>query len=439
MYKTWQSHLNSRIEQEAEPFEQIDSVNLSSLLDRIGDAQIVLLGEASHGTSEFYRMRTKISQALIKHKGFNFIAAEADWPDASLVNRYIYHEKEKSLAMTESAFTRFPVWMWRNEEFLEFVEWLRAYNQSQDCQKQIEFFGLDIYSLYRSMAIVIEQLDTVDPELGRMARRHYGCLAPWEEELSHYGAAFLSKHHKGCEKEVLMVLNEIFTKQMRDHTFTPRGFLNAIQNARLVANAERYYRTMYSSMYSSWNLRDEHMFETLQLLLGFKGKDAKCIVWAHNSHIGNAAATDMKTKGEFNIGQLCRGKFGEDIYSIGFGTHEGSVAAASEWNGPMQIKQVRPSIEGSYENIFHTTHIPAFLLPLRQQHQQKVRELLEAPHFERAIGVIYRPENEFWSHYFSASLPNQFDEYIWFDKTRAIMPLVPQRKESVPDTYPFGL
>jgi protein-L-isoaspartate(D-aspartate) O-methyltransferase len=442
MFKSSPSPLASIIQQNAESFDQIDAADLSSLLSRIGDSKLVLLGEATHGTSEFYRMRAHISKALIIHKGFNFIAAEADWPDASLVNRYICRTEESAKVIPEPAFTRFPVWMWRNQEFLHLVEWLRIHNHSiQDSKKQVEFFGLDIYSLYRSIAAVVEHLDKIDPELGHMARRYYGCLAPWQEEPSHYGAAFKSGRYKGCEEEVLTVLHEIFKKQMTDHAFSQRSFLDTAQNARLVANAERYYRTMYSSIHSSWNLRDQHMFETLQTLLSFKGKDSKGIVWAHNSHIGNASATDMKKRGEFNIGQLCREQFGEDAYSIGFGTHEGTVAAASEWNEPMEIKQVRPSMEGSYERIFHSTRIPIFMLPLRSEHQEEVRNALSASHLERAIGVIYQPETEYWSHYFSAHLPQQFDEYIWFNQTTAITPLAqtPSTTDALPDTYPFGL
>lgn len=440
MFTSAHSRISAMIGQEAQPFHQIESADLSSLLDRIGEARLVLLGEATHGTSEFYRMRAHITKSLIQQKGFNFIAAEADWPDASLINRYICHTYEPDVEK-EPAFTRFPIWMWRNQEFLQLVEWLRSYNQPiHDPNQQIEFFGLDIYSLYRSISSVIEHLNRVDPELSHMARQYYGCLSPWQQEPSNYGAHFLSGRYKSCEEEVLKVLSAILKKQLTQGIFSHRTFLDAAQNARLVANAERYYRTMYSSLASSWNLRDEHMFETLQTLLTFKGKSSKAIIWAHNSHIGNALATDMSKRGEFNIGQLCREQFGEDTYLIGFGTYEGTVAAASNWDEPMEIKRVRPALKESYEGLFHSLNIPNFMLPLRAEHQKNAREILTTSRLERAIGVIYRPETERLSHYFYANLPRQFDDYIWIDQTTAVTPLTPasQASRQVPDTYPFG-
>lgn len=420
-----------------EAFDAVDSARLAPLLDRIGDARVVLLGEATHGTSEFYRMRERISRALIEHKGFNFIAIEADWPDASRIDRYVRHAGYRP--STWSAFARFPVWMWRNQEVRGFVEWLRTHNAGLADHDRVAFHGLDLYSLYNSIHSVVGYLEDVDPPTADIARRRYGCLTPWQSDPASYGHAALNDRYRSCEREVVSMLGDLLLKKQRYAENDGERFLDAVQNARLVANAERYYRTMYYGSRASWNLRDSHMFETLRSLLAFHGPDSKAILWAHNSHVGDARATEMSRRGEHNIGQLCRIAFGTGAYLVGFGTHTGSVAAASDWDGPMEIKPVRASMPGSYERLCHDARVANFMLPLRNQPSSALLAGLAQPRLERAIGVIYRPETELQSHYFQAVLPQQFDEYVWLDETRAVVPLGAETIEGLPDTYPFGL
>jgi protein-L-isoaspartate(D-aspartate) O-methyltransferase len=421
----------------AEPFVSIESADLSPLLERIGDAKIVLLGEATHGTSEFYRMRERISQELIMRKGFRFVAIEGDWPDVARLDHYVRHFEYPPSEWT--AFARFPTWMWRNNEVRSFVDWLHAYNSHEKPQSRIAIYGLDLYSLYTSIQSVLKYLDEVDTDSARIARHRYGCLTPWQADPATYGHAALSGAYRTCEKEVVRVLEDILHRQSDYASHDGERFMDAVQNARLVTDAERYYRIMYYGSRASWNLRDNHMFETLKTLLAFHGPGAKAIVWAHNSHVGDAAATEMSARGEYNIGHLCRKEFGTGAHSIGFGTNSGTVAAASDWDGPMEVKAVLPSLQQSYEWLCHETGRPQFILPLRGLSAAEVRSKLSKPRLERAIGVIYRPETELPSHYFQAILPAQFDEYIWFDETFAVTPFGAKELEGLPDTYPFGL
>jgi protein-L-isoaspartate(D-aspartate) O-methyltransferase len=425
------------IGQAAEPFESIERANLKPLLDRIGDARVVLIGEASHGTSEFYRMRERISRELIEKKGFNFVAIEGDWPDAARVDHYVRHRNTPPTEWT--AFARFPVWMWRNNEVRGFVDWLHKHNLSVAPKARVAFHGLDLYSLYDSIRAVLKYLDEVDPASAKVARERYGCLTPWQSDPATYGHAALTGSYPTCEKDVVRNLKDLLGQRMAyaGHDDGER-FLDAVQNARLVANAERYYRIMYYGSRASWNLRDEHMFETLKTLLAHHGPQSKGIVWAHNSHIGNAAATEMHARGEHNIGELCRKEFGDGCYAIGFGTNRGTVAAASDWDGPLEIKIVRPSLKESYEKLCHDTELPRFMLPLGDRAAPHRKSLMQ-PRLQRAIGVIYRPETERASHYFEAVLPQQFDEYIWFDETRAVTPFKTEELAGLPDTYPFGV
>jgi protein-L-isoaspartate(D-aspartate) O-methyltransferase len=421
----------------SEEFSSIDSVDLKPMLKRIGDARVVLLGEATHGTSEFYRMRERISRELIEHKGFNFIAIEGDWPDAACIDRYVRYS---TVQPTEwMAFARFPVWMWRNREVRQFVDWLRTHNGGVKQSERVAFHGLDLYSLYNSIQSVLTYLDSVDPKTAEVARRRYGCLTPWQSDPAVYGHATLTGKYHTCEHEVTSMLTELLKKRQVYAEHDGERFLDAVQNARLVANAERYYRIMYYGSRASWNLRDGHMFETLKNLLSFHGPRSKGIVWAHNSHVGDSAATEMSARDEYNIGHLCREEFGRASYSVGFGTNTGTVAAASNWDEPMQIKTVRPALAGSYERLCHETGAPRFLLPLREVGPGSRAAQLLKPRLERAIGVIYRPETELQSHYFEALLPRQFDEYIWFDETKAVTPIDAEELKGLPDTYPFGL
>jgi len=431
-----QPNLPQEIAAACEPFEAIETAALERLLACVGDARVVLLGEATHGTSEFYRMRARISQELIQEKDFRFVAIEGDWPDAARVDHYVRHLEYRPSEWT--AFARFPTWMWRNNEVREFVDWLRTHNAPFKPNKRVAFHGLDLYSLYDSIRAVLKYLDDVDPATACAARERYGCLTPWQSDPATYGHAALTGAYPTCESEVAVVLTDLLHKRRSYAEHDGERFLDAVQNARLITNAEQYYRIMYYGSRASWNLRDSHMFETLKTLLAFYGPQAKAIVWAHNSHCGDASATEMMSRGEYNLGHLCRSEFGPRCYAIGFGTNSGTVAAASNWDGPMETKAVRPAIPDSYERCCHEADTPAFCLNLHQRQLEKSQSLRK-PRLERAIGVIYRPESELASHYFQAVLPDQFDEYIWFDKTKAITPFATKELEEMPDTYPFGL
>jgi protein-L-isoaspartate(D-aspartate) O-methyltransferase len=429
--------LQQRIADACEPFQSLETADLGPLLERIGDAQVVLIGEASHGTSEFYRMRARITRELISKKNFRFVAIEGDWPDAARIDHFVRHFDYPPSEWV--AFARFPTWMWRNEEAREFVDWLRLHNADLHPDERVAFHGLDLYSLYSSIRSILKYLDDVDPETAALARERYACLTPWQPDPANYGRAALSGTYPSCENEVVRMLIELADKHREYAEHDGERFLDAMQNARLVANAERYYRTMYYGSRKSWNLRDSYMFDTLQTLRNYHAPQNKAVVWAHNSHVGNAAATEMSARGELNIGHLCRQEYSDDAYLIGFGTHTGTVAAASDWDGEMEIKTVLPSRPGSYEKMFHEVGLPGFLLGLRHLKSMSLRSALAKERLQRAIGVIYRPETELASHYFSASLPRQFDEYIWIDQTRAVQPIKTRELEGLPDTYPFGL
>ncbi|MCY1071592.1 protein-L-isoaspartate(D-aspartate) O-methyltransferase [Nannocystis sp. RBIL2] len=423
-----------------EPLRDLDAHALDALIDRIGDARLVLLGEATHGTSEFYRLRARLSRALIERCGFDFVAVEADWPDAMRIHRYVTDAPRSHVEF--APFSRFPTWMWRNEEVSEFVEWLRAHNLGRrERARRAGFYGLDLYSMFTSIAHVLAYLDDVDPDAARVARARYGMLTPWQQDPAAYGQAVLVGRYASSETAVVAMLRDMLERRLDYAGQDGEAFFDAAQNAHVVTNAERYYRAMYYGSAASWNLRDTHMFHTLQALLGYHGPDARGIVWEHNSHLGNAEATEMSVRGELNVGQLCREQFGDAVYAVGFGTDHGTVAAASDWGGPMQRMQVRPSLPGSYERLCHDARVPAFLLPLRAPRRPELRDELMQPRLERAIGVIYRPDSERMSHYFHASLPLQFDEYVWFDETHAVEPLQARSRPSpeLPETYPFGL
>ena len=435
--RTGDLELARTIRSSCEKISGIESVDLTPLMQRIGDARVVLLGEATHGTAEFYLMRARITRELIERKGFSFVAIEGDWPDAARVDHFVRHAKAAPSEWT--AFARFPTWMWRNQEVRTFVDWLRAHNGELEPARRVAFHGLDLYSLYSSIRSVLAYLDQVDPRTARIARLRYGCLTPWEADPTTYGHAALSGEFRTCEAQVVEVLAQLQAKRQAYAEHDGERFLDAVQNAQLVANAEQYYRIMYYGSRASWNLRDGHMFQTLGNLLKFHGAASRGVVWAHNSHVGDSVATEMSHRGEYNIGHLCRQQFGQGVYSIGFGTHGGTVAAASEWDAPMQTMTVRPSLANSYEALCHESGEPRFLLSLRQPGRAGLISGLSTPRLERAIGVIYRPDTELQSHYFQAELPHQFDEYIWFDRSKAIAPLPVKELEGMPDTYPFGL
>jgi erythromycin esterase-like protein len=427
----------------AEPLPDIDDRTFGEFFDRFGDARVVLLGEASHGTSEFYRARAAISRHLIERHGFNIVAVEGDWPDCATVDRYVRHRRSREGEL--KAFERFPTWMWRNREFDAFVRWMRQHNKGREYERMCGFYGLDLYNLSASMQAVIDFLEKEDPELARLAHRRYGCLEPWAEEPQLYGRNALIEGYARCEVGVIQMLIDLLQKQIECFAEECDEWLDAQANARLVKDAEAYYRVMYYGSAESWNLRDTHMFDTLNMILDAKGPESKAIIWAHNSHIGNAAFTGMgQNRDEINIGQLTKERYRQQARLIGFGTHTGTVAAADDWDEPMQIKRVRPSLPESYERLAHDSEVPSFLLDLREgkRDERLASELME-PRLERFIGVIYRPETERWSHYSHAILPRQFDAYVWFDETEAVNPLPaelrPGEAPSVEETYPFGL
>jgi erythromycin esterase-like protein len=414
--------------------EHADSFGAS--FGRYGNAEIVLLGEATHGTSEFYRARAAISRHLIRNCGFNIVAVEADWPDAARIDRYVRHQRH--IPSREQAFDRFPSWMWRNVEVAEFVEWLRRENEHRAEKNRVEFRGLDIYSLRASIAGVLAYLDRVDPDAAQTARHRYGCLTPWQSDPARYGHR-AAMGGDTCETAVREQLLELLNRRLDYAARDGEPFFDAAQNARIVRAAEQYYRIMYEGSRESWNLRDRHMFDTLQSLIRHRGPDAKAIVWAHNSHIGNAAATSMGWEGEFNIGELCRMAYADRMAAIGFGTDSGTVAAASDWDSPMEVKNVLTAREDSWEYLFSRTGHARALTDWRGKDRAALREILSEPRLQRAIGVVYRPDTELLSHYFRAVLSEQFDAYVWFGTTRAVTPLAAGIPEGTPETYPFGL
>ncbi|HVF35418.1 MAG TPA: erythromycin esterase family protein [Candidatus Saccharimonadia bacterium] len=411
------------------------------LLHRIGDARFVLLGEATHGTHEFYRARIEITKRLIVERGFAAVAIEADWPDAFRVDRYVRGESDdRNAGEALSGFERFPAWMWRNTDVLAFVEWLRAHNDTLARAARVGFHGLDLYSLHRSMAAVLQYLDAEDPEAARRARERYGCFDHFGEDPQAYGHAAAFELTPPCEAAVLAQLRELLRLRSTDET--PRELFDAQQNAQVVRNAERYYRSMFAGRASSWNVRDRHMMEVLLRIVAHLERDgarAKLAVWAHNSHLGDARHTSMADQGELNLGQLVRQQYADESFLLGFTTSTGTVTAADNWDEPPQRKAVQPPLPGSYERLFHELGEPAFLLPFGRG---EPLEALAGPLLERSIGVIYRPGSERISHYLEARIDRQFDAVVHFDTSRALAPLDAsggRADEDPPDTYPSGL
>jgi erythromycin esterase-like protein len=423
-----------------------DDADFDPLVELAGAARCVLIGEASHGTQEFYETRAALTKRLIDGKGFHGVALEADWPDTFRVHRFVTgRSNDRSAKEALSDFRRFPSWMWRNTVVVEFVEWLRAWNaRRSSAAERAGFFGLDLYSMHASIGAVVEYLNKVDPVAAQRARYRYSCFDHFGEDPQRYGLATVAGGAEPCENEVVDQLVELrrkYTELMqRDGRIGEEEFFSAEQNARLVMNAERYYRSMFHGRDNSWNLRDQHMFETLnELLAHLDSGAAKVVVWAHNSHLGDARATAMGQRGELNVGQLVRERLGQRAFGIGFTTYAGTVTAASDWGEPTERKRVRPALSGSYEELFHTSGVPRFWIDLRERNS--ANELLRAERLERAIGVIYRPETERLSHYFEAQLPQQFDAIIHLDETRALEPLERTSewdRGELPETYPLN-
>ena len=425
-----------------------NEADLDALIDLAGDAKFVLLGEASHGTHEFYRTRAEITRRLIEDKGFHAVAVEADWPDAYRVDRYVRGRGADSTPeQALSSFTRFPVWMWRNRDVEAFVRWLRRHNDSRPQHSpQVGFYGLDLYSLNRSRENVVRYLEKVDPAAAHRARYRYSCFDHFGEDEQAYGYAAGFDLTHSCMEEVVQQLRDLqrrsYEYQHRDGQVAEDEFFSAGQNALLVKNAEQYYRAMFHGRVNTWNLRDRHMAETLEALavhLGRRFGEAKIVVWAHNSHLGNARATDRSRHGEFNLGQLVRERHSQSVL-VGFTTYSGTVTAASDWGGVHETKRVLPALKGSYEALFHETGIPRFLVTFAGD--ETLSDEFRSDRLERAIGVIYRPETERVSHYFFARIADQFDAVVHFDETRAIQPLPRAEEEQTaetPETYPAGV
>ncbi len=423
-----------------------------ALADLVEGVDVVLLGEATHGTSEFYHERVAITKRLITQYGFNAIAIEGDWPDAYRVNQYVKGQLNGITAKQSlDGFKRFPTWMWRNREVLGFVEWLHYYNHQLSSEKQVGFYGLDLYSMHASMDAVIKYLSKVDPEAAMRARKRYACFDHFGINPQNYAYATRFGQAGTCEHDAIQQLHELRSKagayQQRDGRLAADEYFFAEQNAKLVKNVEQYYRLMFERDVSSWNLRDRHMMDTLEALdkhLTAQNGKAKIVVWAHNSHVGDARLTEMGSRGEFNIGQLVREHYGSLALNIGFTTYTGTVTAASDWDQPGQRRQVRPALPGSYESLLHDVELPAFLLKFdrRNPFSQDLINEFRTPRLERAIGVIYRPETERLSHYFLASLSAQFDAVVHIDTTQAVEPLDLEEHWQVneePETYPFGI
>jgi erythromycin esterase-like protein len=418
--------------------------DFNSLLAAVGQARLVLIGEASHGTHEFYKVRAEITKRLLTEQAFGGVAIEGDWPDAWRVNGYVRgRSDDKDAAEALGGFRRFPTWMWRNADVVDFVGWLRSHNEGKG-DAAAGFYGLDLYSLHASMEAVLVYLDKIDPGAASQARARYACFDHFGTDVQVYGYSAGFGLTESCEKDVVAQLVDLRRRAAeyasRDGRVAEDDYFHAEQNARLVQNAEEYYRAMFRGGVSSWNLRDTHMADTLDALIAQharQGRSDKMVVWAHNSHLGDARATQMGRDGELNLGQLARERHPGQVFLIGFSTHTGTVTAATDWDAPAERKRVRPSLGGSYERLFHETGLDRFLLlaPNRVP-------ALRRPHLQRAIGVIYRPDTERQSHYFDARIGEQFDAVLHYDVTRALEPLEPSvlwDHREPPETYPSGI
>jgi erythromycin esterase-like protein len=421
-----------------------DNGALDAIAARAARSSVVLIGEASHGTREFYATRAALTERLVRDHGFGAVALEADWPDTFRAHRYVTGRSDDSGAVEAlSDFRRFPAWMWRNVVMRDFVEWLAAYNRGRDRAEQAGLFGLDLYSLHASIEAVLHYLDTADPAAAIRARARYRCFEYFGDSAQGYGFA-VTHGADSCEDAAVAQLVDLRRQALRlplaGGQAADEEFFSAEQNARLVMNAERYYRAMYRGRESTWNLRDTHMADTLDALRErMPGASRGVVVWAHNSHLGDARATDMGRRGEVNLGQLVRERYGGNAFSIGFSTFDGTVTAADDWDAPMERKRVRPGLAGSYERVFHESGVARFWIDLLEP---GVAQALEGPLLQRAIGVIYRPKTERWSHYFEAQLPRQFDLMIHLDRTQALEPLDRSAgwdEGEPPETWPTAL
>jgi len=412
------------------------AADLDALLEDIGDRPVIMLGEASHGTHEFYTWRTAISKRLIQENGFNFIAVEGDWPDCYKINRYVkgYKDGCDNISDVLHNFDRWPTWMWANWEVAAVAEWLKEYNTTKPLNKKIGFYGLDVYSLWDSMYAIMDYLEKEDPQAAQSVKKAIKCFEPFEGNEQAYARYSLTKH--SCRDKVLALLKEIRTKAQFLDGDREAGF-NTEQNALIAVNAEKYYTAMMSFDNESWNVRDRHMMETLDRLLKFHGSNAKGIVWEHNTHIGDARATDMKRAGMVNIGQLAREEYGiNKVYLAGFGSYSGTVIAGDEWGSPMQVMDVPPAREGSVEHSLHRENREDRYLLFNTE---DIRSMYDTAIRHRAIGVVYNPENERYGNYVPSVMANRYDAFIYLDETKALHPLhLKPHDKKMPETYPFN-
>jgi erythromycin esterase len=414
--------------------------HIDPLIEAIGDAKYVLLGEATHGTSEFYTWRTEITRALVREKNFSFVAVEGDWPDCYRVNRYVKGREGKSAEEVLHAFDRWPTWMWANREVVQLVRWMRAHNDRSLDDRKVGFYGLDVYSLWESMHAVIEYLEKVDPNAVSSARRAYSCFEPYNEDAQEYARA-TALVPTSCQAEAVAALVELRSKaeDYRDKE-DPESYFNAEQNALVAKNAELYYRTMIRGGPTSWNVRDHHMMETLDRLMQHHGPYAKAIVWEHNTHVGDARFTDMARAGMVNVGQLARQAHEKDgVWLIGFGTYKGGVIAAREWGAPMERMRIPEARAGSYEAAMHQAVGRDSMFIFRDEDDEATLRLRE-PRSNRAIGVVYDPRTEHWGNYVPTVLPQRYDAFIYIEETKPVDPLhMPAVIDGeVPETFPSG-
>ncbi|KAI8950613.1 hypothetical protein F4801DRAFT_602174 [Xylaria longipes] len=437
--------LRNIIRDAAKELPNINDSSFGSYFDQFGSSRIVLIGDGSHGTSEFYRARAAITKRLISEHGFNTVCLECDWPDARTIDHYTRLHPRRSSADVHSLriFDHFPRWMWRNTETQDFVDWLREHNAGLPMHKRTSFNGLDVYSMGASMRAVIDYLDRVDPDLAKIARCRYGCLEPWLDDPAEYGRATILPSSTTCESGVIKMLQDLLSRRLELATHPENGesFQDAEMNARVVRDAEAYYRALFHADRSSWDLRDTHMHTVLARLLKLRA-GSKAVVWAHNSHVGDARGSlSGGGRREINLGQLCRESFGAGAVSIlGCGTHAGTVAAAHDWDGEMEVRAVKPSRGDSYERVLHSVGVPLFLLDIRGN--PRLRAADDTPLLQRFVGVVYRPDTERASHYVRCVLSRQYDAFVWFDETEALHPFeTAQPKEPLAkgETYPFGL
>jgi erythromycin esterase len=413
-----------------------DPGDLDPLLTRISQARVVMLGEASHGTHEFYRWRAALTQRLITELDFSFVAVEGDWPDCDRVDRAVRGRADApgDPRAALAAFERWPTWMWANEEVVGFCRWLRAHNDRRDEPARVGFHGLDVYSLWESLREVLVHLREHDPDQVSAALAAYRCFEPYGEDPQDYALAtrFVPV---GCENEVIDLLVRLRQRAAADGA----ARFTAWQNAEVVAGAERYYRAMIAGGRQSWNVRDRHMDDTLARLLDHYGPRAKAVVWAHNTHVGDARATDMADTGMVNIGQLARDRYGTDqVVLVGFGTHRGTVLAGQAWGAPAEVMPVPPARPGSLEDILHAAapDQALFVLPPDDRRPDLLRDVLD----HRAIGVVYHPQRERWGNYVPTVLGDRYDAFCWFDHTRVVTPLPTRAVDLLePETYPSGV